>query len=244
MRNSLVLHEPCRKCGVFYSHVWRSCRRRGFDSAEIARSERELCRCKHGLYYLHPKAFKPTGVALGFPLPDSLFVRRLWRISCLMEAYLQRITKVDAKTFAHVPPECYHVTIVNGTHFDKHRRVIPITPAQQRKAKAIIGSLHPGRILLFFNGFVLSREGRLLVRGYAFDNRLFETRNALVRGADGFGDHVPPAAHIKLGHILVNPGMRQLARLFLYTNACGQYVNRSVLFEDLYAPHGRISLVR
>jgi hypothetical protein len=243
MESNPIQHEPYRRCSLFYLRVGRDCRVRGFDPEEIARSQSELCQSEHGLCYLHPKAFAPTGVALGFPLPDNLLIRRLWRISSLVKTYLQEMADGNPKTFAHVPPECYHITIVNGRHFDEDEEVVPIDPAEKHSADEIVAKLNPGAVSLFFNGLILSRQGRLLVRGYALDNRLFEIRKALVDGEAVFRRHIPPAAHIKLGHILVNLSREQLPPLSLYTGICGEYINRSVFFEDLYTPLGRIPLV-
>jgi len=234
--------DPYQKCSTFYSNVSRKCRLKGLDLEEISRSQRRLGQCKDGIYYLHPDAFKPTAVALGFPLPDHFFVRRLWRISCLVENYLRRVTNSNKTTFAHVPPDSYHITIVNRTHFDKHREIFSINKAEKWKSRNAIASLNPGYILLFFNGLIVSREGRVLVCGYTFDNRFFLLRNTLIDRMDIFEEHVPPAAHIKLGHILVNLDQEQLRSLLLYTSVCGEHISRMVLFKDLYTSLGRIPL--
>lgn len=232
---------PSQKCSLFYSTVSRKCRLKGLNLEEIMRSEKELSQFKVGLYYLHPDAFKPTGVALGFPLPDYFFIRRLWKISCLIEKYLQKVTG-NKKTFAHVPPDSYHITIVNKTHFGKHKKIVPINEAEKRKSKQIITNINSGGISLFFNGLVVSRDGRPLVRGYVFDNKLFSIRDGLIKGIDKFNTHTPSAAHIKLGHILVNLNQEQLHSLLFYISIWGEHISKMILFKDTYTHLGRIPL--
>src|SRR5690242_3581045 len=96
--------NPDARCRKRYRFLAGECRRRGLSAAAIERSRQELHRQTGVACHLNEIAYKPTGVALGCPVPNAQFTRRLWHFSGLVEKYLRAVAGDDRSTFAFVPP--------------------------------------------------------------------------------------------------------------------------------------------
>lgn len=240
--------NPDVHCRKRYRLLASECRRRGLDTNEVERSSAQL-NCRMGVTcHLNEIAYKPTGIALGCPIPDKQFTRRLWYLSRLIEQYLAKLSIGKKPTFAFVPRNWYHTTLVNRTHFD-------VTPAsfmlggdhllseeERRSSQAVISQTGAGPLLVQFNGLILTSSGRLIVPGFPADDRLYEMRYRLKNLLPQVLVNVPRTAHIKLGHLLVHLENDQLKTFLNWLALCGQHISARIAFSDLYTPAGRIDL--
>ncbi len=224
----------------YYDGVARECRQAGLVAAEVARSARGLVERSGRGYVLKDIAFKPTGVALGRPLPNASVARLLWGLVQQLEGLMKILHPRTQRIFGYVPPEWYHVTVVNWTHFERHRRVHNLSSEAQKRAKQVVSEFGAHPLSIRFAGLVLTRGGRLLVPGYPRDRRLHRIRRRLVECVPEFAEHVPPAAHIKLGHLLVRLPKSELTFLLDFLSLCSGILDRCVVFHNLYTPVGRI----
>jgi hypothetical protein len=187
----------------------------------------------------------PTGVALGCPLADRVATRHLRRIAQLCELRLGSLCPVAGPHFAYVPPACYHVTLLNSTHFD----VAPATngrdPARFGETelaalRSLMSTLSGGPLHLQLHGLVLTPEGRVIARGYAVDDRLFRIRRHLIDACPHLDVNTPVTAHVKLGHVL-SPLPTNVLRAFLdWVTECGTHVAAGLVFHDVFTPAGRL----
>ncbi|MBD3344045.1 MAG: hypothetical protein GF401_03175 [Chitinivibrionales bacterium] len=228
-------------CNDFYSTVSTQSSNTGLKKKEVDRSAGELAVFNKGHYYLHTTAYKPTGLALGFPLPDPDFKENLWNISMEIKRHLRMFSPQSTKLFAHVPPESYHVTIVNRKHFDNNDLVEPLSSSEKDRAENVIQKLQIGEVAVYFNGFIISNEGRVLVRGYVFDNRLFYLRKKLTEIGNIFKDRIPVGAHIKLGHVLIQLDKHELKTFNQRISYLSEQISALIKFNDCYTQQGQIS---
>ena len=235
----------CRKT---YRLMARQCRRRGLDIRQIERSKNELnCQIGHTCH-LNEIAYKPTGIALGCPLPDRQFTRRLWYLSRLVEKYLAELSTDESPTFASVPPHWYHTTLVNRSHYGVNEASFMVSgdhlllEEERRSARAVISQTTAGPLLLHFSGLILTSNGALTVPGFPADDRLYEMRYQLANFLPQVRVKLPTTAQIKLGHILLDLKNAQLRTFLNWLALVGQHISARVAFSDLYTPVGRIAL--
>jgi hypothetical protein len=236
------------RCRTAYRLIASQCKRRGLDTEEIERSRKELNSQVDFTCQLSEIAYKPTGMALGCPIPDRSFTRRLWRISRLVEEYLAKHSVDEKPSFAFVPPLWYHITVANRTHFDfnaadlmaRHDHVL--SQEERRSAQAVVSQIAAGPLLVQFSGLILTSSGRLLVPGFPADDRLYEVRYQLADSLPQVRVNLPTTAHIKLGHILLDLKNEQMRSFLNWLPLCGQHISARVAFSDLYTPAGRIVL--
>lgn len=234
--------DPHVACRARYRHLSRWCWRYGLDAAAVARSAKELSHTQNLLRVLNESAFRPTGVALGCPLPDPLVVRRLWRIARLVERRLAEFVPPGNAVFAHVPSPWYHVTLVNRTSYEDDEVVTPITREEAEQAREIVRRYSRAPIVLHIHGLILSGFGTLFAPGYPASDDLYELRCRLAEEIPALAHHVPRIAHLKLGHLLVPLAGEQLKELLSWLRACGELVNVRVTFHDAFTPWRRIDL--
>ncbi len=238
--------SPDALCRRRYRFLASECRRRGLDAREIEESRNRLSFREGSICYLREVAYKPTGIAAGCPLPDRRFTRRLWQFSRLAERYLCALSNTVAPAFAFVPPDFYHVTLNNRTHFDVTKASLMegsshmLSDEERRSAQAIIDATGAGMLRLHFNGLILTPFGRLIVPGFPSDDRLYEIRARLKKDLPQLEVNVPRTAHIKLGHILVHLEGDRLKTFLNWVARCAQHIDARVAFGDLYTPTGRI----
>jgi len=231
--------HPDTVCRACYISLARECRRRGLDSSEIERSARMLSYPVGAMYYLKDVAYKPTGIALGCPLPDKQITRRLWRLSRLVDKYLVTLCCGRKPTFAFVPPDWYHVTLVNRSHFAS-TAITLMTEEERKVAQDVIAQVGGGPIVLHINGLVLTTGGRLIIPGFPSDDRLYELRARLVETLPQLGINVPTAAHIKLGHVLTQLNEAELGGFLTFLTLCGEHISSRLTFDNVYTLTGRI----
>jgi hypothetical protein len=188
--------------------------------------------------------YKPTGAVLGCPLPDPRITTRLWRLALLIEMFIATLPKGREKTFAFVPPEAYHITLVNRTHFVVNTVIEPMTPAENEMVRGKIVQFGEGPVTLQLHGLLLTHWGRLIVSGYPNDDRLFRLREELASAAPGLRTNLPNTAHIKIGHVLAPLDKNGSQSLRQYAARCGNHIHEHLSFNDVYTPFCRIPLRR
>src|ERR1035437_3163876 len=105
------------RCRSIYRKIARDCRRHGLDHREIFQSVTELSETIGFTTFVRSRAYQPTGVALGCPLPDPQVARLLWRLAKLMDARLKLLFGGPGPHFAFVPAASYHITVWNRSYY-------------------------------------------------------------------------------------------------------------------------------
>jgi hypothetical protein len=223
--------------------IAREFRKKGLITDRRLHSARELCENRNGRTYLKVIAYRPTGIALGCPLPDKRFARRIWRISRLIEEFLAELAPNAEKTFAHVPPEYYHITLLNRTHFESDRLVTSLTAAEKSSVTRLLDSMRHGPVIIHLNQLILTNGGRLMIPGFPADDSIYEIRESIAAEVPALRNHLPAMAHIKLGHILCSLAEADQRRIWQFVSNCGWHISARLAFNDVYTPLGRIQVV-
>lgn len=229
-------------CEQTYAHIRDEFSRRGLDHAAIEENWSDNCRTSNGRAWVKVRAYKPTGLALGCPLPDAAYQRRLWQLTSDAAEFLARLAPQPRPMFAHVPPEFYHVTAVNFTHFDRRIAVRPLGRREFRACQAVIAALRPGAVSLTFRGLLLTRTGRLLVPGHADTPGFFDLRERLLAGVPALRENAPRHAAMKLGHLLAPLDRPQQAAFEDWLEKRAGCAEHRITFTDAHTPLGRIAI--
>jgi hypothetical protein len=226
-----------------YQTMRRELAHKGLDAAQIERSRQELSHLVDGMLYLNREAYLPTGVALGCPLPDDSLTRRLWRLARFMERQLTELSATSGPSIAFVPPQHYHITIVNYTHFESTSSVVPLKQHEKERVEETLRTAHYSPTAIWLNGIVLTSSGKLLVTGYPCSDFLDSFRKRIVSLIPETKWGVPKGATIKLGHMTVSPGPDETARFIEHVTRCRAHICHRLEFDSAYTQHGRIQLL-
>ncbi|MBM4137587.1 MAG: hypothetical protein FJ241_12270 [Nitrospira sp.] len=169
----------------------QECWRKGLEVDKIENSRRNLSTFVNGVWYLKSEAYKPTGIALGCPLPDDQITELLWRVSRLFDRCLSFLTCSTGEKFAFVPQECYHITIVNWSHFKIDGCVIDMPVDKKEDVQGIIARLNKVPIVLHLNGLILTNDGSLIVPGFPCEDQIYKMRAQLVKTCNEFHKNMP-----------------------------------------------------
>jgi hypothetical protein len=158
---------------------------------------------------------------------------------------LAGLTGTISPAIALVPPSFYHVTVVNRDHFDLKNEVSIVASLSRGQKVSIARSLAKVApdglsIQIRFSGFLLTTEGRLIVRGYPADEQLFAMRRACRECVRALGCRVPITAHLKIGHLLTPLTIPQVRAFYSWFNEEAQRIMSILCFRDAYTPAGRI----
>ena len=200
-----------------------------------------LCYWSGIKYFVDDAACKPTGLALGCPLPDKNITNQLWQMANSFNSYLFSLSNYKDKNFAFVPPELYHITVINRSHFDISEVIVTISEAEKQKIQIIINQVVRGTIKIQLKGLILTSSGRLIVSGFPLDKILFLLRAKLTQLLPDLCIHTPPIATIKLGHILVPLDFEKTEQLLQWITQCRENIDAVLSFSDFYTPVGRIT---
>lgn len=226
-------------CKAEYARLNRELYSSGLDPVALETTRRSLSEMRHGRAFLKVEAYRPTGLALGCPLPQESDTRRLFRLACLVEAWLSRHEDLGRPHFAHVPPSYYHITVVNRTHYEV-TAVQDLQCEEKEHAQKVISSLDIRSIQVISHGLLLTRSGRLLLKCLPVDDQVLLLRRALTHELPQFAVNILKLVHIKLGHLMLPLSRDQLTALELWLRKIEIHACLSLKFSDLFTPLGRI----
>ncbi len=233
-------------CANRYAALARELGTKGLDREEIEKSRMLNSFFEGPRAYLRPRAYKPTGVALGCPLPDPEFQSLLFEVVLSSNNFIQRISRKPAPSVALVPPSFYHVTIVNRDHFDlggENRHIQCITPRERALIVRVVRQcFRRSPISVRFKGLLITRSGRLFVPGYTESPAFFRLRDDLYSAMAILRRNAPVTAHIKLGHLLVHLQGRLLRLFERWLIDEASRIDMKLQFDTIYTPAGNIRL--
>ena len=238
--------DPITVCSAEYRRLVSDCIRQGLITSAISDSLLRDSKPGGSVRYLKTRAFRPTGVALGCPLPSKRFQASLWRISNELNEHFQSVLRTKQPVLAMVPPECYHVTLVHADHFESHaNKSLPrrLTAREKQAIEALIAKFRDIPTISF-SGLILTRSGRLIVPGYPIQNTVFLLRLVLADALPTLQTNLPKTAHIKLGHLLVDLDQCRFREFSCWLQVRGRQVNANLRFSDVYTPLGRIGFCK
>jgi len=228
-------------CRATYLKMRRDLRQRGLEERAIRRTCEDLSELKDGRWFLDPKAYDPTGLALGCPLPDRRYVTLVTRLASLADAWVTRRTGSEQPSISYVPPERYHITVVNRSHY-RFTEVTSLDAEEYSRIKPFVSQLGLGAIEVIACGMLLTSSGALLVKCVPADERLLALRCSLSEEFPMLRTNVPPAAHIKIGHLRTRLAADGLVAFEAWLKHLEEHVTRRIVFTDLHSPQGRVPL--
>lgn len=233
--NFQIFDATCRSS---YNNLRNEFLMSGIDRNEVAKS-RSLLYDDGTTIWVDKAAFYPTGVALGCPLPDSDFCQHLFAVASLFARKIKSIVSSDESVFSLVPKECYHVTIVNFSHFDctYHKEdVVALDPLSFVQVQRYFRKTLFPAPRIQFRGLLLTRSGRLIVPGYATNPTAFMVRSELADLVPQFQTNLPNTLHIKLGHILADLPSSSKQRCQHVVDELGDGISTDISFNNIFTP--------
>jgi hypothetical protein len=193
---------------------------------------------------------RPTGVALGYPLPSRSLEMAFSALCDRAEEFLWNLCGNGAQVLSRVPPEAYHITLVNRTHFDEGRsKVHPMSQAEKEQTERIIREQECGPVAVRYRGLLAAKSGRLMTPAHMDDTRVFRLKEALRDGVLGgrrrqpvLKANYPVHTLTKLAHIVVPLEGVRLRRFLDWLHEEGAKIDVSARFTDAYTQLGRIPL--
>jgi hypothetical protein len=237
---ALANSDPDLACRRRYGELLSEVQEEGLNAGEIEKSKTIYSISEARSCWIKAEAYKPTGVALGCPLPDRKTTFLFWRLSRLAMQWLGNQTG-NSNSFAFVPKDWYHVTIANWSHFDLHRDISEITETKVRIVNEVLKT-NPSSINIRFAGLLITRAGRLIVPGYPTDGLIFRLRRELVARIPELSINLPVTAHIKLGHLLYPLNHEKSIAFQKWLTGCGKIIDRTVSFSSIHTPIQDIAL--
>lgn len=229
-------------CRDRYRFLLAEIRQQGLDLAQLARSDTELSRSIDKERFLKPGAYDPTGVALGCPLPDILLTERLWDLAWLVDGQIGDLIGHSGPTIAYVPPDHYHITLVNRTHFELSQTITSMGEGEKSAVEEVLTRHNWKRVEIRLNGLILTHWGRLILPGYPQDDALYRLRAAIAAAVPELRANIPNTAHIKLGHLIAPVRKDKTEALLKVVQTYAEQISVRLSFDDVYTPAGRIRL--
>lgn len=234
-----VEYQACRDRYEFLSKEFML---EGFSNQHLELSFFEFSELLENEMYLKPTAYKPTGLALGCALPSPEFTAFLFNTAKKVAGNLKTYGQ-GSKTFAFVPSDFYHVTIVNYSHFTTNRNIQELTSNEFRQAAEIVNSMNIEPISIRFRGLIPTRSGTLIVPGFPSTNDFFALRNYIANKIPRLQINLPNTAHIKLGHFLPLSNKKLMPANYWDAFVEPDFIPDSEIeFTDIFSPVGRINL--
>lgn len=224
---------------LMHNETWR----KGLNVHEIERTRDQLAVIGDRGAVLSTCAYKPTGLALGCPLPDQRSSVRLARISRLAEEWIASVLNRREAVFARVPADSFHITVLNRTHFDAHATIVSLSPDHKDIATRVcLAEPLNAPVKILMEGLILTHEGKLLVRGYPTNDSLTALKDRLLEALPEFAEHVPLTFHVKLGHLMQPLYGDKLVNFLVWLSKASQYVSFELDFTEIHTPLGTIPL--
>ena len=228
-------------CRKEYIRLEREVKQQGISLEAVETCQKTLVNFQNGRWFLKPIAFLPTGVALGCPLPEKRTQKLFYRVAELTEKWFQSTGDVTFPSFAYVPPQSYHITIVNRSHYE-FNDVVPLTGDEKRTFEKAILKLNIRKISVVTQGLFLTHTGRLFIKCLALDDEILNLRSFLAESFPQLQTNVPRLVHIKIGHLMKALNKKELVEFYAWLERLGHYTISRLDFSDLYTPVGRIEL--
>ena len=226
-------------CRALYEQIEAATNECGLDAEQVGLSADRYRERRAGRDFVTPDAYRPTGAALGCPLPDDGVSRKLSVIAEELERFLRRARPDAPSWFAFVPANSYHVTVVNRGHYDTSE-VVSLDASMQRNLAGVVGK-YPS-ITLDLAGIALTRQGRVIVKCVPRSDELVLLRELIVSRIPELAENVPRTAHIKLGHVLVPLIAEELSAFIAFAKSLDEAARGALVFRDLFTPAGRVPL--
>ncbi len=241
MVDARSLDHTCRQS---YVSLLARAYREGLAEEVLQNSRSNLCELRDDRCFLRNIAYQPTGIALGRPLPDATVTARLAEITRQFRVYLDEMLETpDPQAFAQVPPDWYHITLVNQSHYADGadtvtRRAQP--PAIQQQIRDLLSTVGP--ITVQLDRVILTAHGIFMVACYPLGATFFELRQTIVNQIPVLATNTPRTAHMKLGHLQTMLSRAQLHALLKVVCQIGQ-LDAELQFTQVYTPSGRLSMI-
>lgn len=210
------------------------------EPLELLKMGKENVEEKNNGSYLKPKAYFPTGLALGCPI-----------ISTLAQGCIQKITnrllevekKYNSIHFAMVPFGALHITILNYSHYSSNKKVRPLPSYLLEVIKDILSKLGIASITIEFNKVIVTSSGAVIIAGYPIGDSFFIIRNEIRNELDAFNGQKPNTVHIKIGQYFISSFPEvQLKSLSNDIKQLQLVVNFRVNFKKIFTPTKLITL--
>ncbi len=231
--------DASRTCRALYEQIEAATLECGLDAEQVLLSAARYRERRAGRDFVTADAYKPTGAALGSPLPDEAASRRLSLVAEELERFLQRARTNAGSWFAFVPAHSYHVTVVNRGHFDTSD-VVSLDASMRTRLAGVVRS-YPA-IALDLAGVAITRQGRVLAKCIPRCDDLALLREHIVSQIPELAENTPRTAHIKLGHVLLPLTPEETSNLVSFAKSFDGAIRGALLFRDLFTPAGRVPL--
>jgi hypothetical protein len=241
MRRAAQMSTALAACRAEYFRLQQELHRNGLDPTAIQFTCDSLSLYKDGRWLLKPKAFEPTGLALGCPLPRRQHTTLLSRLTCLVDNWLQEHTGSAYSLITYVPPTSYHITVLNRSHYE-FSDISFLAEEEHQRIVNIVGQLHLAAVGVIACGTIVTTGGRLFVKCLPVDNALFAIRAKLSETVPGLRINPPYTVHIKLGHLRTMLTPEQLLAFQAWLKRVDELLATQMVFHDIYTPQGRIRL--
>jgi hypothetical protein len=226
-------------CRNEYIRLAREVAKKGISRDAIETCRTTLVDYQEGKWFLKPTAFLPTGVAMGCPLPQLHLQKLFYRSAELIEKWIRGVDDPTLPVFAYVPPQSYHITIVNRSHYE-FNAVVPLTIDERDKVESVVSKLRIKQVTVATSGFFLTHTGRLFVKCLVLDDAILKLRTTISETYPQFRINIPRLIHIKIGHLMKGLNKQELLEFTVWLERLGHYSISRIDFTDLYTPAGRI----
>jgi 2'-5' RNA ligase len=226
-------------CRTLYEQIEAATLESGLDAEQVLLSAGRYRERRAGRDFVTPNAYKPTGAALGSPLPEEGACRRLWLVAEELARFLHGARSNAGSFFAFVPAHSYHITVVNRGHFDTSE-VVSLDQSMRARLARVVQS-YPA-IALDIDGVAITKQGRVLAKCIPRNDDLALLREHVVSQIPELAENTPRTAHIKLGHVLLPLTAEETSALVAFAKSFDDAIRGALLFSDLFTPAGRVPL--
>lgn len=182
-----------KDCLAAYASWEKTTKDVGLSSASL-RECYEGFRMPTGL--LHINAYKPTGYALGAPLPECPTFKK-HQVQLILTEFK---TKLENLVILQVPEECWHITILNKTNYRVNNHLVYSTNEEDAKVKQVVDNLKIKGIGIQVAGLLITTHGAICLKGVPESKELFCLRDKMAKVLE-WKLPVPITAHIKIAHL-------------------------------------------
>jgi hypothetical protein len=169
-----------------------------------------------------------------------------------MEDFVRAEFGAVGPVISRVPPDAYHITLVNRHHFDQEAdvdKIQPISAGEHAQIERIVKDQRCGPVTVRYGGLLLMRSGRLAVPADPENDNIYRLKEALrdgVREVDGgvlvLSGNYPVQLFTKLGHMVTEPDSSYVESLGRWLAREGERLAVTVTFSDVFTQRGRVEL--